>query len=124
MDCSDAFYTIDRAAALAMVATYGERPAGVTFRMDSGDNRAITCTRGVKRGRPVGPVKFCASLHPGLNCFHRDFEGREIEAFACMDDTTLGLLGVTAIAVRTMPLHKRLTRLVELLSPPYPWRYL
>ena len=76
------------------------RPAGVFFRMDSGETKKIACSSGVQQGDPMGPAMFWLALRPGLKRFREEFEGEGVESFAYLDDISLGLIGVTANAVR------------------------
>ena len=70
-DCSKTFNTVKMtvvvlaevgnwvpALTLFVVNCYGARPAGVFFRMDSGENRMIPCSGGVQHGDPMGPAMF------------------------------------------------------------------
>ena len=79
--------------------SYGTRPADVFFRMDSGETRTIACSSGVQQGDP-GPAMICLALRPGLKRFREDFEGEGVEAYAYMDDVSLGLKRITADTVR------------------------
>ena len=111
-DCSNADNTVKRTAVLAEVANfvpaltplvvkpYGTRPADVFFRMDSGETGTIACSIGVQKGDPMGPAMLCLALRPRLKRFREEFEGKGVEAFAYMDDVSLGLLGVTVNTVR------------------------
>ncbi|CAN0580759.1 unnamed protein product [Laminaria digitata] len=86
-DCSNAFNTVKRTAVLEEVANCvpaltplvskcnGTRPAGVFFRMDSGETRTIACSSGVQQGDPMGPAMFCLALQPGLKRFRQELEG-------------------------------------------------
>ena len=110
-DCSNAFNTVKRKAVLAEAANcvpaltlfvakcYGSRPADVFFPMDSGETRTIACSSGVQQGDPMGPAMFCLALRPGLKRFREEFEGEGAEAFAYMDDVSLGLTRITADTV-------------------------
>ena len=65
-DCSNAFNTVNRMAALAEVATclpvlapfatkrYSGRLTNVFFQVDSGEHRAITCSSRVQQGGGYG----------------------------------------------------------------------
>ena len=83
-----------------MATCCGPRTADLCTRMDSGDTRAIACSSGVQPGGGMGPATFCLALRPGLKRFREEFEGEGVEAFAYMDDVSLGLMGVTANTVR------------------------
>ncbi|CAM9601111.1 unnamed protein product, partial [Laminaria digitata] len=112
-DCSNAFNTVKRTAVLEVVANCvpaltplvskcnGTRQADVFSRMDSGETRTIAFSCGVQQGDPMGPAMFCLSLRPGLQRFQEEFEGGGVEAFAYMDDVSLGIRGITANTVRT-----------------------
>ncbi|CAM9775707.1 unnamed protein product, partial [Laminaria digitata] len=88
-DCSNAFNTVKRTVVLA--ECYGTRPADVIFRMDSGETRTIACSSGVQQGDPMRPEMFCLALRQGLKRFRQEFEREGVEAFAYMDDVSLGL---------------------------------
>ncbi|CAN0597399.1 unnamed protein product, partial [Laminaria digitata] len=102
-DCSNAFNTVKRTAVLEEVANcvpaltllvakcYGTRPADVFSRMDTGETRTIACSSGVQQGNPMGPAMFCLALRPGLKRFRQEIKGEGVEAFAYMDDVSLGL---------------------------------
>ncbi|CAN0589122.1 unnamed protein product, partial [Laminaria digitata] len=102
-DCCNAFNTVKRTAVLEDVANcvpvltplvskcHGTRPADLFFRMDSGGTRTIACSCGVQQGDPMGPAMFCLALRPGLKRFRQEFEEEEVQAFAYMDDVSLGL---------------------------------
>ena len=65
-DCSNAFNTVERTAVLAEAANcmpalrlfvakyYSTRSAGMSFRMDSGETRAIACSCGIPQGDLMG----------------------------------------------------------------------
>ena len=111
-DCSNAVNTVKRKAVVAEAANcvpaltpfvakcYGTRPADVFFRMESGETRTIACSSGVQQGDPMGPAMFCLALRPGVKRFREEFEGEGVEAFAYMDDVSLGLTRITADTVR------------------------
>ena len=48
----------------------------------------------------MGPAMFCLSLRPELKRFREEFEREGVEAFAYMDDVSLGLRGLTANTIR------------------------
>ena len=118
-DCSNAFNIVRRAAVIAEVANcipaltslvpkcYVTRPADVFFRMDSGEAGTIACSSRVQEGGPMEPAIFCLALRPGLKRFREEFEGEGVEAFAYMDDVSLGLMGVTANTVRAFAFLRR-----------------
>lgn len=43
---------------------------------------------------------FSSALRPALKGFREEFDGEEVEAFAPMDDVSLGLMGVAANMIR------------------------
>ena len=93
-DCSNAFNTVKRTAALAEAATCvpaltpfvakcnGERSATVFFQMDSGERRKIDCSSGVQQGDAMGSALVCIPLLPVLKWIRGEFEQRGVEAFA------------------------------------------
>ncbi|CAN0597194.1 unnamed protein product, partial [Laminaria digitata] len=56
---------------------------------------------------PMGPAMFCLALRPGLKRFRQEFEEEGVEAFAYMDDVSLGLTGITANTVRAFAFLRR-----------------
>ena len=86
-----------------MAKCYGTIPADVCFQMDSEETRTIVCSSGVQQGDSVGPALFCLSLRPGLKQFPQEFEGDGVRAFACMNDVSLGLTGITASMLKYSP---------------------
>ncbi|CAN0489423.1 unnamed protein product, partial [Laminaria digitata] len=121
-DCPNAFNAVKRTSVLKEVANcvpaltpsvakcYGTRPcspADVLFRMDSEETRTIACSSGVQQGDPMGPAMFCLALRPGLKRLRQEFEGEGVEAFAYMDDISLGLMGITANTVRAFAFLRR-----------------
>ncbi|CAN0590314.1 unnamed protein product, partial [Laminaria digitata] len=69
--------------------------------------RTIACSSGVQQGDPMGPAMFCLALRPGLKRFRQEFEGEGVDAFAYMDDVSLGLMGITANTVRSFAFLRR-----------------
>ncbi|CAN0458038.1 unnamed protein product, partial [Laminaria digitata] len=113
-DCPNAFNAVKRTAVLKEVANCVPaltpsvaKPADVFFRMDSEETRTIACSSGVQQGDPMGPAMFCLALRPGLKRFRQEFEGEGVEAFAYMDDVSLGLMGITANMVRAFAFLRR-----------------
>ncbi|CAN0282779.1 unnamed protein product, partial [Laminaria digitata] len=100
-DCSNAFNTVKRTAVLAEAAIcvpaitpfvakcYGERSAPVFFQMDSGERRKIDCSSGVQQGNAA---LFCMPLLPVLKRTREEFEQIGVEAFACLNDISTGLM--------------------------------
>ena len=78
----------------------GTRPVDVFSRMDSGGTRTIVCSSDVQQGDPMGPGMFCLALRPGLKRFRQESEIEGVEAFAYIDDVSLGLTRITANTVR------------------------
>ncbi|CAM9638177.1 unnamed protein product, partial [Laminaria digitata] len=101
-DCSNVFNTIKRTVVLEEVANcvpaltplvakcYGTRPADVFFRVASGETRTIACSSGVQHGNAMRPALICLALRPGLKRLREEFKGEGVEAFAYMDDVSLG----------------------------------
>ncbi|CAN0560929.1 unnamed protein product [Laminaria digitata] len=75
--------------------------------MDSEETTTIPCSSGVQQGDPMGPAMFCLALRPGLKRFRLEFEGEGVEAFAYMDDVSLGLMGITANTGRAFAFLRR-----------------
>ena len=50
---------------------------------------------------------FCLALRPGLKRFREEFEREGVEAFAYMDDVSLGLMRITADTVRAFAFLRR-----------------
>ena len=86
---------------------YGMRPVDVFLRMDSGETRTIPCPSRVQQGDLMGAAMFCLALRPGLTRFREEFDREEVEAFAYMDDVSLGLMGVTGNTIRTFAFLRR-----------------
>ena len=55
----------------------------------------------------MGPAMFCLSLRPELKRFREEFEREGVEAFAYMDDVSLGLTGITTNTIRAFALLRR-----------------
>ena len=93
--------------------------------MESGETRAITCSSGVQQGDPMGPAMSCLASRPGLKLFREEFDGEGVEAFAYMDDVSLGLMGVTANTAReALPSSGESYKTLALwLTPLRPWNY-
>ena len=118
-DCSNAFNTVKRTVVLAeaancvpaltpfMAKCYGTRPADVFFRMDSGETRTIACSSGVQQGDPMEPAMFWLALRPGLKRFREEFKREGVEAFAYMDDVSVGLTRITGDTVRAFAFLRR-----------------
>ena len=102
-DCSNAFNTVKRTAVLTEASTcvpaltpfvakcYDERSAPVFFQMDPGERRKIDCSSGVQQGDAMGPALFCMPLLPVLKQTREEFEPKGVEAFAYLDDVSIGM---------------------------------
>ncbi|CAN0514005.1 unnamed protein product [Laminaria digitata] len=55
----------------------------------------------------MGPAMFCLALRPGLKRFRQEFEGEGVEAFAYMDDVSLGFMEITANTVKAFAFLRR-----------------
>ena len=101
-DCPNAFNTVNRTAMVAEAATcvpvltpfvakfYGEMSAPVFFQMESGERRKIDCSSGVQQGDAMGAALFCMPFVPVLKRTRMAFEPRGVEAFAYLDDISIG----------------------------------
>ena len=67
----------------------------------------ITCSSGVQQGDPMGPAMFCLALRSGLKRSRQEFEKKGVEAFAYIDDISLGLARITANMVRAFVFLRR-----------------
>ena len=113
-DCSNAFNTVKRTAMLAEAATcvpaltpfvakcYGEMSAPVFFQMESGERPKIDCSSGVQQGDAMGPALFCMPLLPVLKRTRAEFEPRGVEAFAYLDDISIGMMEITPDTVEVV----------------------
>ena len=118
-DCSNAFNTVKRTAVLEEAATcvpaltpfvakcYGERSATVFFQMDSGERRKIDCSSGVQQGDAMGSALVCIPLLPVLKWIRGEFEQRGVEAFAYLDDISIGMTEITPDTVEVVPFLQR-----------------
>ena len=114
-DCSNTFNTVKRTAMLAEAATCvpaltrfvakckGEMSASVFFLMESGERRKIDCSSGVQQGSAMGPALFCMPLLPVLKRTRAEFEARGVEAFAYLDDISIGMMEITPDTVEVVP---------------------
>ena len=117
--CSNAFNTVKRTAVLAEAATcmpaptpfvakcYGERSATVFFQMDSGERRKMDCSSGVQQANAMGPALFCVPLLPVLKRTREEFEQRRVEAFAYLNDISIGMKEITPDTVEVVPFLQR-----------------
>ena len=118
-DCSNVFKAVKRTAVLTGVGTcvpvltpvvakcYGERFAPMFFQMDSGERRKIDCSSGAPQGDAVGPALFCMPLLPVLNRTPEEFEPKGVEAFAYLDEVSIGMVEVTSDTVGVVPFLQR-----------------
>ena len=51
----------------------------------------------------MSPAICCLSLRPGLKRFREVFKGEGVEAFAFMDDVSLGLMGSRPTPLEPLP---------------------
>ena len=58
--------------------------------MESRERRKIDCSSGVQQGDAMGPALFCKPLFPVLKRTRAEFELRGVEAFAYLDDISIG----------------------------------
>ena len=77
----------------------GERPAPVFFQMDSVERRKIERSRGVQQGDAMGPALFCMLLLPVPKRIREELEPRGVEAFAYLDDISIGMSEITSDTV-------------------------
>ena len=129
-DCSNAFNTVKRTAMLAEAATcvpaltrfvakcYGEMSAPVFFQMELGERRKIDCSSGVQQGDAWGPTLFCMPFLPVLKWTRAEFEPRDVEAFAYLDDISIGMMETTPDAVEVVPfLQRELSNIGIVINP-------
>ena len=114
-DCSNALNTVKRMAVLAEAAAcvpaltpfipkgHGDRPAPVFSQMDSGQRRNVECSSGVQQGDAMGPALFCMPLLPVLKRIREEFERRDVEVFAYLDDISIGMSEIKPDTVRAAP---------------------
>ena len=86
---------------------YGEMSAPVFFQMESGERRKIDCSSGVQQGDAMGPALFCMPLLPVLKRTREEFEPRGVEAFAYLDDISIGMMEITPDTVEVVPFLQR-----------------
>ncbi|CAN0538202.1 unnamed protein product, partial [Scytosiphon promiscuus] len=67
------------------------------------ERRNIDCSSGLQQGYTMGPALFCMPLLPVLKRTREEFEPRGIEAFAYLDDISIGMMEVTAGSVGVAP---------------------
>ena len=118
-DCSNAFNTVNRTAMLAEAATcvpaltpfvakyYHEVSAPVFFQMEPAERRKIACSSGVQQGDAMGPALFCMPLLPVLKRTRAEFGLRGVEAFAYLDDISIGMMEITPDTVEVVPFLQR-----------------
>ena len=86
---------------------YGEMSAPVFFRMESGERRKIDRSSGIQQGDAMGSMLFCMSLLPVLKRTRAEFETRGVEAFAYLDDISIGMMEFTPDPVEVVPFPQR-----------------
>ena len=77
------------------------------FQMESGERRKIHCSSGVQQGDAMGPALFCMPLLPVLKRTRAEFEPRDVEAFAYLDDISIGMMKITPDTVEVVPFLQR-----------------
>ena len=130
MDCFNAFSTVKLTAVLAVVATcmsaltpfvvkcYGEICAPVFFQMDSGERRKIDCSTGMQQEDAMRRAVFCMPLLPVLKRTREEFEPKVVEAFAFLDDISIGMVEVASDTVEVLPsLQRELTSIDIVIHP-------
>ena len=85
----------------------GEMSAPVFFQMESGKRRKIDCSSGVQQGDAMGPALFCMPLLPVLKRTRAELEPRGVEAFAYLDDISIGMMKITPDTVEVVPFLQR-----------------
>ena len=60
------------------------------LQVESRERRKIDCSSGVQQGDAMGPALFCKPLFPVLKRTRAEFELRGVEAFAYLDDISIG----------------------------------
>ena len=97
---------------------YGEMSAPVYFQMESGERRKMDCSSGVHQGDAMGPALFCMSLLPVPRRARAEFEPRGVEAFACLDDISIGMVEITPDNREVVPfLQRELSNVVIAINP-------
>ena len=86
---------------------FRRKTAPVFVQMDSGERRKIDCSSGVQQGDAMGPALFCLPLLPVLKRNREDFEPKGVEAFAYLDDVSIGRVEVTSDTVDVVPFLQR-----------------
>ena len=86
---------------------YGEMSAPMFFQMESGERWKIDCSSGVQQGDAMGPALFCMPLLPVLKRTRAEFEPRGVEAFAYLDDSSIGMMEITPDTVEVVPFFQR-----------------
>ena len=81
--------------------------APVFFQMESGERRKINCSSGVPQGDAMGPALFCMPLLPVLKRTRAKFELRGVEAFAYLDDISIGMMEMIPDTVEVVPFLQR-----------------
>ena len=73
------------------------------FQMDSGERRKVDCSSVVQEGDAMGPALFCMPPLPVLKRTREEFEKRGVEAFAYLDDISIGMMEITPDTVEVVP---------------------
>ena len=79
----------------------------VLFQMDSGEGHKIDFASGVQHGDAMGLALFCMPLLLVLKRTREEFEPKCGEAFAYLDDVSIGTGGVTSDTVDVVPFLQR-----------------
>ena len=70
-------------------------------------HKTIACSSGVQQGDYMGPAMFCVVLRPGLKRLREEFEREGAEAFAYMDDVSLGFTRTTPDTAKSFVFLRR-----------------
>ena len=84
--------------------------------MKSGERRKIDCSSGVQQGDAMGPALFCMPLLPVLKRTRAEFEPRGVEAFAYLDDSSIGMMEITPDTVEVV-LQRELSNIGIAINP-------
>ena len=88
----------------------GERPASVSFQMDTGERTKLECARGVQQRDAMGSALFCLPLWPVLTRVWGEHESQGVESYAYPDDITIATDEISPGTVEVVPfLDKELT---------------
>ena len=118
-DCPDAFNTVKRTAVLTkavicvpaltplVARCYGEISSLVFSQTESGGRRKIDSSSGVQQGDAMGPAMFCMPLLPVLKRIRAEVEPKRVQAFAYLDDISIGTMESTSDTVKVAPFPER-----------------